>query len=246
MNWRCNGITGHRGNPAALPENTLPSFQNAIDIGVDWLETDVRITRDGRLVLSHDADMLRTCGVKMAICDTDYAELKKLNVAVEFNQSHPELEPVTAEMPLLEEAFELIRGQDQVRLSLQPKDDCVDMIVRIAREMKVTDWIGFNDGSLAKMSRARQLLPDTVIFYDTYGAELAERLAEARRNRFDSLVSHYDFVTPDWVKQVKEAGFEPGIWTVNEKSEMRRFMEMGVYRFYTDYPELLREVKHVY
>jgi len=59
MAFRYNGITGHRGNPARAPENTLESFENAMRVGVDFVETDVHLTADGRLMLCHNAGDVR-------------------------------------------------------------------------------------------------------------------------------------------------------------------------------------------
>ena len=53
-------VAGHRGWPAVYPENTMPSFRAALEVGVDQIETDVRITKDGKLVLFHDATVDRT------------------------------------------------------------------------------------------------------------------------------------------------------------------------------------------
>ena len=54
MDFLSNGVTGHRGDPQHHPENTIESFAAAIELGCDWVETDLRRTRDGRVVLSHD------------------------------------------------------------------------------------------------------------------------------------------------------------------------------------------------
>ena len=53
-------IAGHRGNPAAFPENTMDSFRSAVELGVDMVETDIHVSRDGKLVLIHDHEVDRT------------------------------------------------------------------------------------------------------------------------------------------------------------------------------------------
>ena len=55
-------LYAHRGASAELPENTMPAFERAVEIGVDALETDVHVTRDGRLVVSHDPTAARMTG----------------------------------------------------------------------------------------------------------------------------------------------------------------------------------------
>src|SRR6266851_1122996 len=89
---------GHRGAAAYAPDNTVASFLRALEIGVDMIETDVRVSRDGRLVLAHD-DEMGPRGGRLSVAKTDWAELRELNLG-------------QGERPLvLEEAFEIVRGQ---------------------------------------------------------------------------------------------------------------------------------------
>src|SRR5207245_7758006 len=67
-------LYAHRGAAAELPENTLPGFERALQVGADALEMDVHRTRDGVIVVSHDPDGARCCGVAQAIVATDWAE----------------------------------------------------------------------------------------------------------------------------------------------------------------------------
>lgn len=72
-------VAGHRGLPARVPENTMESFKAAVEAGVDQIETDVRITKDGELVLIHDAKVDRTTNGTGKVADFTLGELKKLD-----------------------------------------------------------------------------------------------------------------------------------------------------------------------
>lgn len=78
-------IVGHRGVRAILPENTMVSFQKAIDLGFNGIETDIHMTTDGQLVLHHDATLERTTNGSGNIEEFSYAELKKLDAGVKFS-----------------------------------------------------------------------------------------------------------------------------------------------------------------
>ena len=78
-------IFGHRGSAGTHPENTMPSFQAAIDLGARYLETDVHMTRDGEIVVSHDPDLARSCGNAIFIKDADYADLAKADAGYTFS-----------------------------------------------------------------------------------------------------------------------------------------------------------------
>lgn len=77
-------LYGHRGAPAERPENTLPSFARALEIGVDVLETDAHMTADGHVVLSHDPSGERLAGVAQLICQTRLADVQRWDVGRRF------------------------------------------------------------------------------------------------------------------------------------------------------------------
>lgn len=75
-------IIGHRGARGIAPENTLAAFQKAIDCGVDMIETDVRLSKDGQLVIAHDDHYKLPDKQKLVVADTDYEALKQHNDAI--------------------------------------------------------------------------------------------------------------------------------------------------------------------
>src|SRR5690242_7442718 len=77
-------IYAHRGASFELPENTLEAFGLALDLGADAIETDAHMTRDGRIVLSHDATGAKTAGVPLPIRDLTLSELRQWNVGARF------------------------------------------------------------------------------------------------------------------------------------------------------------------
>lgn len=77
-------LYAHRGASAELPENTLPAFQRAVDLGVDALEMDVHLTRDGHLIVAHDPTSLRTTGAHHAWADLDLAQVAQLDAGWGF------------------------------------------------------------------------------------------------------------------------------------------------------------------
>ena len=89
---RCLIRVGHRGAGAYAPDNTVASFLRALEIGVDMIETDVRLSRDGELVLAHD-DELGPKGRRLSVAKSDWPELRerRLDVVLErlvFRNTH--------------------------------------------------------------------------------------------------------------------------------------------------------------
>lgn len=115
-------IVGHRGVMALSPENTLPSFQLAIDYELDGVETDVKMTKDGALVLIHDETVDRTTNGQGRVGDMTLEELKALDAGAYFA---PQFKGVR--IPLLSEFLELMQGQEML-LNIEIKDNSLDVL----------------------------------------------------------------------------------------------------------------------
>jgi glycerophosphoryl diester phosphodiesterase len=99
-------VIAHRGEHRAHPENTLPAFQAAIDAGADFFELDVRTTRDGRLVLMHDATVDRTTSGTGAVRQLTFDQIRALDAGAKFNPQF-----AGTQIPTFEEALRLAHGK---------------------------------------------------------------------------------------------------------------------------------------
>lgn len=100
-------VIGHRGAAAVRPENTLPAFRHALDLGVDAVEFDVRLTGDGVVVVHHDATTERTCGDSLLIDRSSIGALRKLDAAANFRGEFRSARQTP--IPILDEVLELTR-----------------------------------------------------------------------------------------------------------------------------------------
>jgi glycerophosphoryl diester phosphodiesterase len=142
-------------------------------------------------------------------------------------------------MPLLEEVIRVVMKQNRTRLSIQPKQDIVDEVMALIRKLGAEQWIGFNEGSFARVARVKELSPKVHVFYDTDGIDTKLHVERARKHGFESIVMYHENITKEDVKMVQDAGIEAGAWTVNDPEEMKRLLELGIDRLYTDYPSRL-------
>ena len=128
-------------------------------------------------------------------------------------------------------------GQPTFRPRKQPRRRAVTAAGFAAR-------VGFNDGNLEYMKTAKRLIPTAVIFYDTHRVpQLEEAIEISRGLGFYGIVAHRDSLNAERVAAIRAQGLEPGVWTVNDPEEARRFLAMGVYRFYSDRPEMILRMK---
>jgi glycerophosphoryl diester phosphodiesterase len=126
---KVKAIIGHRGSCADRPENTLASYRRAIEVGAMVAECDVRTTRDGVLVSSHDADIRRTSNGKGTIDALTLAELKRLDFGGWFDPKYQ-----GERIPTLREILELCKGKIHVMLDLKESGD--PYMQQIAVEVK--------------------------------------------------------------------------------------------------------------
>ncbi len=241
-----NGVTAHRGNSGEQPENTLAAFRSGIEVGADWIELDIYRTADGKIVVIHDVTTGRVAGENLPVEKSNWETLRKLDVATEFRQqrglSREDCPPHS--IPLLRDVLKLVMSQDRTRVSIQPKSDCVAEAIAIVQELNAQKWVGFNDGSLAKMAQVKRLAPEIPVFWDRPAqANVEADIRTAQQHGFKSLVWNRQGVTAEKIKQIQAAGLEVGAWTVNDPEEMQRFLQMGIDRIYTDHPrELLKRI----
>lgn len=148
MELTCQGkmtVAGHRGDSDNYPENTMAAFRAAIAAGVEMIETDVRMTRDGVLVLIHDKTVDRTTDSTGAVKDMTFAELWTINAGT---QALPQ------QIPTLEDLLEMLAATD-VTLNLEVKEyyeegnearsrECVDKCEALIRRYGMEEKVLFN------------------------------------------------------------------------------------------------------
>lgn len=121
-------VVAHRGYSAAYPENTALGFERAIEAGAEYVETDVRFTRDGALVCSHDPDLRRITGDARPVASLTLEDIRAVKLA---HGQH---------VLALEEVLVLVRGR--ARLMLDVKVTTLDMVEAIALALERTQMSG--------------------------------------------------------------------------------------------------------
>ncbi|MDR0871694.1 MAG: hypothetical protein LBN39_12975 [Planctomycetaceae bacterium] len=241
-----NGVTAHRGNSAEYPENSLAAFRSAARLGVDWIETDINKTADGHIVINHDKNTKTVSDADLVIGNSTLEQLRKLDMAYSFRKSKglTETECPRIAILTLEEVLPVILEFESVKLSLQPKNsgDCVDKAIEIVRKFKAISRVGFNDGNLEWMARVKKLEPGVPVFWDRFEWNDAD-IETAKQYGFETIVSHHSKVTPERIAAVHAAGIKYGVWTVDDPALLKKFLQMGADRIYTDVPRILLELK---
>lgn len=139
-------VAAHRGDSYCCFENTMEAFGAAIAAGADMIETDVRMTKDGHLVLMHDSTGKRTAGVDVKIADLPLNKVRKLNVGSEF---HPLSVPMLEELLLLAVKYPTLMLNIELKEYYEPGNEarckeCTDKVVALVRQYGLEDRIVLN------------------------------------------------------------------------------------------------------
>jgi glycerophosphoryl diester phosphodiesterase len=151
-------VYAHRGANLERPENTIEAFELALELGAHAIETDAHLTRDGRVVLSHDPSLERTTGVKLDIVDATYSELRRLDVGARFEPASGIARPAGPfRMPTLEEALEACPDVLFNVDAKQTEPDMMPALLRSIARMRAEDRVRVASFSTKNLVRARSL-----------------------------------------------------------------------------------------
>ena len=240
----------HRGSMVLWPENTMTAFQGAVDLGYRYLETDIRRSRDGVLMVFHDARLDRTTDGTGVLNLRSRAELQELDAAYRFerNGGFPH-RGAGIRIPTLEE---LVTTYPEAVFSIDMKEGGLEApLADFIRDHDLWDRVIIGSFSGRRLRRFRSLVERPVAMAAGPG-EMARFLFNTRRGRPSRLVSDsmqvpttYRGVTVIDRKTVTaaHAAFKQIIvWTVNDAEQMRTLLDLGVDGIITDRPDLLKAV----
>ena len=219
-------VVGHRGAAGEEPENTLRSILRGIECGADFVEVDVRSTRDGVLVLLHDETLDRTTSGSGPLREWDFDEVRRLDAGK------------GERIPTVEEALEVVRGRCGILLELKEVgwEGRLFRVVEGAGMLSDAIFISFHRECVEALRDLGGAVG--VIFAD----RPYEHLEYARRADVDLVAPHYRLVDSEFVSRASEYGLKVNAWTVNDVSVMVRLIRLGVFAITSDYPCLLRRV----
>ena len=237
----------HRGASHDAPENTLASVHLAWEQGADAVEVDVQQSRDGHIMVIHDAHTRRTAGLNRRVRAQTLVELRALDAG---RRKHRRW--AGEKIPMLSEVLDTIAGGQRLFVEIKCGPDSVPEFVETIKQSKATPArvvpIGFN---LVTMKLIKWALPQHEVcwvqgFRRTWHGRwtpTAERLIDqAKGAGLDGLdVGARGPVNKSFVEKVHAAGLTLYIWTVDSPVRGRRLAEAGVDGLTTNRPGWLRE-----
>ncbi len=223
-------IIAHRGASALAPENTLSAFREAVRAGADLVEMDLRLSRDGAVVVFHDRELDRTTDGTGPVAGKTLAELKELDAGVRFaprfsGQRIPVLTEVldffsSTKTGLCLE-LKLDRGREEIRTAL------VSRTREILEAAAFPNRLVLASFDLPAVRLARKLCPETETGLIFREEAVWDRLDAGDLGGIDVLSARWNIVTAERVEAARRAGKEVWAWTVDRPDELARVRAAG-------------------
>lgn len=242
-------LFAHRGSALLAPENTIAAFDFALQHGCHVLETDVRVSRDGTVMVTHDETLERTTNGTGRVCDTNLSELKKLNAGYRFRDekgscySGPTLELLT-----LNELFERYPGVG-INIDIKDNDSAAAVAVaNVVEQYNASHWVNVGSFHASVINHFRQLAPSIsttatrqevarLVFGKAPDTALPFRILQIPVSYWGIQLGRKPLIN-----KVQRAGAKIVYWTINDAGKMNRLLDNGADGIVTDRADIARTV----
>lgn len=245
----------HQGGEGLRPSNTMLAYRHAADLGVDMLEMDMHATRDGALVLSHDATLDRLTDTQGRIADLTLAQVLAADAGYAFTPDAGVTFPYRGQGVRVAQLSEVLAAFPNVPMTIEIKQASPSIAApfcKTLRDAGVTDHVivaSFSDMALNEFRAACPEVTTSMTEKELRPLVLLGKVGLARLAPLPGRVAqvpvrsgNIEIVTPSFVRAMHGRGVAVQVWTINDPAEMRRLVGMGVDGIITDRPDLLKTV----
>lgn len=242
-------VVAHRGGAALAPENTLGAFANAIKLGVDMVECDVHLSRDGEVVVMHDPDVSRTTDGKGQISSLTLADIKKLNAAAKFPGGY-----AAQEVPTLNELLDLVKGKVGIQIEIkyaagnQRYPGIERKVVDAINARGMADQVIVISFDFPTLKDVKAIDPriktGALVQANWLVTRSSDQIAKEiiATTGADYFMPTASAVNAAMVNAVHAGGLKIGVWTVDASQDMQRYASWGVDAITTNRPDELKRV----
>lgn len=248
-------LFAHRGASSEAPENTLAAFRRAVALGIEYIELDVHVSRDGHVVVIHDDTLERTTNGSGAVREQTLAQLRQWDAGYHFSPNSGETFPFRATgvtIPTLAEVFQQCPGV-KFTVEIKPQEAAIEeQVISVVRACEREADVILASEHDRVLQRARSLAPDLASSFAAgevfdFIQRVATRALAGYRPPGHAVQVPPEFqgvplVTEHTLAVAREVGCEMHVWTINDAHEMERLLELGVDGVMSDFPGVLLEV----
>lgn len=248
-------LFGHRGASGERPENTVPAFERALAQGAMAIETDVHATRDGEVVVFHDADLSRTTNEQGPLSERSLAEIQQLDAGFGFSPDGGKTFPFRGtgiRIPRLDEVFQHFPNVPfNIEIKAEDPQLVSAVLDQLAHRPDLTLVAAAEDTTMA-MLREQLARRD---FEPAMGASVGDVLCfvqaaidgtapppEPMVLQVPPTFGGQPLVTPELITYAHAHQVDVHVWTINDVDEMKRLLALGVDGLMSDFPGQLVEI----
>jgi glycerophosphoryl diester phosphodiesterase len=259
-------VQGHRGCRGLIPENSLQAFEKAIDLGVNTLELDIAITKDNKVVVSHEPFISKKiCYNPMGevipkAMDKQYNlyhmthdAIKAFDCGTKFHKDFPDQEKLKTYKPLLTEVFDLVTSKNsEVKFNIEIKSKSayygiytpqpkayVKIVLDEISGYHRSDLINLQSFDINILEEIKKQSPKIRVALLVDGYETIEQKLERLSYRPEIKSPYFKLLTAQTIRDYQSRGFQVIPWTVNKEDDMRQMISWKVDGIITDYPDRL-------
>jgi glycerophosphoryl diester phosphodiesterase len=228
---------GHRGAKGYEPENTLVSFQKALDMQVDGIELDVHLSADGELIVIHDETIDRTTNGKGFVNALSLRELNAFRINGNHDPRH--LAELAQQIPTLAAVFDLVNQDCFINIELKSYQVADKVVSLIEKYVTKKGWkydrflvSSFDWNALQQVAFLNDKIPIGVLTE----TDLDLALAFAKFIQAKSIHPHFHLLTKENTAQMQEKGLQVFPWTINEVEDIQKIKTFNVNGIITDFP----------
>lgn len=220
-------IIAHRGASFFSKENTIKSFQRAVEHGADMVELDIQMTKDNQLIILHDVHIDRISEGTGLVRNFTLDDIRKINI---FGKE---------KIPTLDETLEILLGKVGIILDLK-KVDVVPYILKYLKDEKLKSSCivsSFRRDAVKSIKHYDRNIKVGLICWRPSRA----KIKFCRKNEIDYIHPSYHFLSKRLYNKIKKSKLGINVWTVNYKRNLRKILKWNIEGIITDRPKMVRK-----
>ncbi len=238
-------VIGHRGAAGYAPENTLASFGKAIEIGVDMIELDVHLSKDGVVVVHHDSALDRTTSGKGEIKHHKWSHINRLDAGSSFAKHYK-----NEKVPSLEDVIKLCTNKAGLLIEIKEGErfypEIEERIIELIGKYNAEKWCvvqSFHDEVIFKIHklapdiRVQKLLHFKPWFLPLLFDGKINKFTFGKYNFIESFNILYKYANRKFIEKAHKHGKKVMVWTVNNRNDIDKMKSLGVDGIISDYPD---------
>lgn len=263
-------IQGHRGCRGLYPENSLPAFNKAIELGVTTLELDIVITKGNEVIVSHEPFMSRkicfnpkgdeiTEGMDMKynLYEMTHSEIKQFDCGTKLHPTYPDQKKLKTYKPLLSEVFELAKTKNpdikfNIEIKSKPEyygiytpqpDEYVKLVLDEVKESGLFDNVNLQSFDLVILEEIKKQSPNMPVALLVDEDETIATKLEKLSYKPEIISPYFRLLTSEIINEYQLEDYLIIPWTVNDERDMLKMLRWNVDGIITDYPDRLLKIR---